>query len=300
MMRVFEMLCPSTSKWRGLPVMVLAALFGFHGPDCASAGDLGFEGRIEAVERSDVYSRAEGIVEEVLVAQGDYVEAGTPLLWLRNDLEKLAVDAAISELAKAEALLDQARDKMERAAQLSTRGTATEVALFEAETNLKLAEAETALVETELKVAQTNYDDTFIRAPISGHVEDPQVGPGSLVEFSSGDPPLFQIVNLDRLRVVFEIPYAHWVEEMNGNDARPRASSDLAQFRIVSETGAVLQKPFTQTGSAVWVDDKNGKIRVWADLENPNPALLPGLKVRVTPVVPSGTGVRQNHSMVRP
>ena len=230
MKRVFEMLSTLVTHRPVLSATVFAVLFGVHAPDQVSAGGSEFEGRIEAVERSDVYSRAEGIVEEVLVEQGDYVEAGTPLLQLRNDLEKLAVDAASAELAKAEALLLQARDRLERAAQLSTRGAATEVALLDAETTLALAEAERALAETELEIAQTNYNDTLIRAPISGHVEDPRVGPGSLVEFNSGDPPLFQLVNLDRLRVVFEVPYSQWVFKV---EHEQHALRGAIKFRLV-------------------------------------------------------------------
>ncbi|WP_068333934.1 efflux RND transporter periplasmic adaptor subunit [Ruegeria profundi] len=290
------MLSTLVTKWRLLLVAVFATLFGFHASDPAFAGGTEFEGRIEAVERSDVYSRAEGIVEEVLVEQGDYVEAGTPLLRLRNDLEKLAIDSAKAELAKASAILLQARDRLERAAQLSTRGTATEVALFEAETNLTLTEADRSLAETALEIAQTNYEDTLIRAPISGHVEDPRVGPGSLVEFNSGDPPLFQIVNLNRLRVVFEIPYTQWISGMNGDNSRSDASSEASAFRVQTETGQVLRDSIPLTGSAVWFDEQNGKIRVWADLKNPDHTLRPGMKVVVTPILTPGTA-EKDHSI---
>lgn len=298
MMRMFEMLSTLVVTRPFLSSTVLVALFWAHTHEQASAGGAEFEGRIEAVDRSDVYSRAEGIVEEVLVEQGAYVEAGTPLLQLKNDLEKLAVDAAHARLAKAEALLLQARDRLERAAQLSTRGAATEVALLDAETNLALAEAERALTETELEIAKTNYDDTLLRAPISGHVEDPRVGPGSLVEFNSGDPPLFQLVDLNRLRVVFEIPYAQWFSGMNGDNSRSDASTKASAFRVQTETGQVLRESVPLTGSAVWFDEQSGKIRVWADLENPDHTLRPGMKVRVTSMVNPATDA--DHSMVRP
>ncbi len=299
-MRVFEMLSTLVITRPFLSTTVLLALFWANSPDQASAGGTEFEGRIEAVDRSDVYSRAEGIVEEVLVEQGEYVQAGTPLLQLRNDLEKLAVHAARAKLAKAEALLLQARDRLERAAQLSTRGAATEVALLDAETNLALAEAERALAKTELEIAQTNFEDTLIRAPISGHVEDPRVGPGSLVEFNSGDPPLFQLVNLNRLRVVFELPYAQWVSGLNRTNTRSEELSNSGWFRVETEIGRVLADAIPLTGSAVWFDENSGKIRVWANLENPNQTLRPGMKVRVTPFVQPVTGAEQDHSMVRP
>ncbi len=300
MMRVFVMLSILVTQRPILSATVFAALFWAHAPEQASASGAEFEGRIEAVDRSDVYSRAEGIVEEVLVEQGEYVQAGTPLLQLRNDLEKLAVHGARAKLAKAEALLLQARDRLERAAQLSTRGAATEVALLDAETNLALAEVERALAKTELEIAQTNFDDTLIRAPISGHVEDPRVGPGSLVEFNSGDPPLFQLVNLNRLRVVFELPYAQWVSGLNTTNTRSEELSKSGWFRVETEIGRVLSDAIRLTGSAVWFDENSGKIRVWADLENPDLTLRPGMKVRVTPVVSPVTGAEQDHSMVRP
>jgi len=279
------MLSTIVRKMRLLLAITFSAFLGSNLPALAIAEGVEFKGRIEAVERSDVYSRAEGIVDVVLVRQGDYVEAGAPLLRLRNDLERLAVDAAHAELAKAEALLLQAHHKLERAAALSERGAGTEVSLFAARTELALAESTKALAETELKVAKLHFEDTVIRAPISGYVEDPRVGPGSLIEFNSGDPALFQLVNIHNLRVVFELPYAQWVSEFQENDERSGRAPASNRFRITAETGQVLRQDISITGSAVWFDEQSGKIRVWADLDNTEQTLRPGMKVRVAPFV---------------
>jgi membrane fusion protein (multidrug efflux system) len=278
-----------------LLAIAFSAFLGSNLPALAVAEGVEFEGRIEAVERSDIYSRAEGIVDVVLVRQGDYVEAGAPLLRLRNDLERLAVDAAHAELAKAEALLLQAHHKLERAAALSERGAGTEVSLFAARTELALAESAKALAETELKVAKLHLEDTVIRAPIAGYVEDPRVGPGSLVEFNSGDPALFQLVNLYRLRVVFELSYAQWVAEANRVNIAEGASTP-SQFLVVSETGQTLLTAITLTGSAVWFDEQSHRIRVWADIENPGHKLRPGMRVRVAPLPALEDAAAQDHS----
>lgn len=269
------------TKSRYSSALLLLALFEIQTPEPAFADSESFPAWIEAVERSDVYSRAEGIVEAVLVDQGDFVEAGAPLLRLRNDLKKLAVDIANAELVKADTLLDQARDRMERVAQLSDRGTTSNVALFEAQTDLALAQAEKALAGAELKIAQTNYRETVIRAPISGYVEDPRVGLGSLIEFSSGDPPLFEIVNLDRLRIVFDIPYTVWADKRLSENRTSVAHSDFGPFRAMTETGDAVLASFSLTGSAAWVDGEAGSIRVWADLDNADHTLLPGMHVVV-------------------
>ncbi len=94
----------------------------------------------------------------------------------------------------------------------------------------------------------------------------------------AGDPPLFQIVNLGRLRVVFEVPPTPLAAKQDSNGARPAAFSDLNRFSIKSENADVLQQAVWLTGLQVCIKDQSGNIRVRADLENRRQGLPPGCK----------------------
>ena len=70
----------------------------------ADAETLEFDGQVEAVHQADVYSRVEGIVAEVLVSQGDFVDAGTVLARLQQDVPRLKVAVSEARLERANAL----------------------------------------------------------------------------------------------------------------------------------------------------------------------------------------------------
>lgn len=261
-------------------VLALVALVLFSGAVMSAPYE--FDGRIEAVQQADVYSRAEGIVEKVLVTQGDYVEAGTVLVRLRNDLEALRIASATASLAQAEALLTQARNKLSRTERLSSSGSVTEVTVLGTRTELALAEAQSDLARHALDLAQTEFDDTYIRAPISGYIEDPRVRIGSLVEFNSGDPPLFLIIDLSPVRLVYEVPYAQRLSHAArvGSDDTSQLLATV-ELEVLATDGQTLTSSLRPTASSAWVDEETGTIRVWATIDNLDGKLLPGMRVTV-------------------
>lgn len=274
--------------------LLLAALCTIGFLVSADAETLEFDGQVEAIHQADVYSRVEGIVAEVLVSQGDFVDAGTVLARLQQDVPSLKVAVSEARLARANALLEQAHGRLARIQRLTTSGTASDVALTEAKTDLVLAEAAQRAESAELSLARTALDDTVIRAPIAGFVEDPRVRVGAVLEFSSGDPPIFQIVNLDPVRIVYEVPYEIRLRQMKETGAST-ADEFLQSVRlqVMTTDGELLARGLTPTATAVWVEPDTGTIRVWATLENSAGVLRPGMRVRVlSEVIKSGSATQ--------
>lgn len=261
----------------------------------AEADRLVFDGWVEAVHQGDVHSRVDGVVAEVMATQGTYVEAGTPLVRLRQDIAGLQLDAARARVAQAEVLLAQAQGRLARAERLSASGSGSDVALIEAQTHLALTKAGLEAERAEMALAQVALDDTVIRAPIAGYVEDPRVRVGALVEFNSGDAPLFQIVGLDPVRVVYEVPYTERLSQVARSGA---ADSDAllsrVRFAIATPEGEILKSDLTPEATAVWVDPDTGTLRVWATVENADLLLRPGMEIRVlSNIGPVQTSVSQ-------
>ncbi|PVA10640.1 efflux RND transporter periplasmic adaptor subunit [Pelagivirga sediminicola] len=103
-----------------------------------------------------VRSNAVGIITDLSLAAGSYVEAGTVIARLENEAETIALEQA--QIQK-----ENARTDAERIRQLATRGAVTEV---------RLREVELALRSAELAVRQAEFDlsQRQIEAPISGWV----------------------------------------------------------------------------------------------------------------------------------
>lgn len=129
----------------------------------ASVGEMVREDRITAIgdgraRRSvTVRSNAVGVITDLNLAAGGYVEQGTIIVNPQDEEEKIA-------LVQAKIELDDARTEEGRIKQLQATGATTQVRLRE--TELTLRSAELAVRQAEFDLSQRQ-----ITAPISGWVE---------------------------------------------------------------------------------------------------------------------------------
>ena len=125
-----------------------------------------------------------GRVTEILCERGAPVKAGQPLL-------SIALNDRQQQLDHARAQLAQRKLEYEGAKSLSTKG-------FQGKT--QLAERKAALKETEALIARLkqDIDNTMIRAPFDGVLQDRHVEIGDYI--STGDP-VAQVADLDPIIV---------------------------------------------------------------------------------------------------
>lgn len=197
-------------------------------------------GKIEPDVQVEVKSRGSGEVIEVLVKEGDQVEAGQLLVRLdptdaERDLasakvarDKVKADLAAAQASLAVADLEQKNSKVsqevaEKSAELGlgssdaarTAGHATKVAGG----NLTLRRAQLSAIQAQLKAAElavedaeTRLKETKIFAPIAGTVLDIAVEKGTIVASAitnlSGGSAVMTIADLSNLRVVGSIDEA--------------------------------------------------------------------------------------------
>ncbi|MEM6483013.1 MAG: efflux RND transporter periplasmic adaptor subunit [Pseudomonadota bacterium] len=263
-----------------LMMLVLVILVG--GSIRAEAETLSFEGRVEASTRAYVYSRVEGRLAEVYVTAGQEVETGMVLARLEDDLARLAVQAAEADLMRAEALVDQAEAQLARAQRLSQSGAGSGVGLEDAGTERALARAERRAAEVALEQARTALADTEILAPLAGFIEAPRAVAGAILEFDAGNPPLFEIVQLNPVRVVYAVPYSERLTQLDRTGARSaEALLERVSLELVMEDGLVLAQDVRPGGTSIRVDLDAGTLDVWADVPNPEGLLRPGMALIV-------------------
>ncbi|MBY6116666.1 efflux RND transporter periplasmic adaptor subunit [Mameliella alba] len=148
-------------------------------------------GTVEAVSRVAIVSEASGRVDEVLVAPGDQVTAGQPMLRLDQRAQEL-------DLATARAQLAEAADTLDRLQQLSASGSVavTSVQVKEAQTAVKLAEVAVEIAEFEL-------DQRVVKSPITGAVGLIKANKG---DYLSTGIEIATVSKLDALKVGFALP----------------------------------------------------------------------------------------------
>jgi RND family efflux transporter MFP subunit len=206
-------------------------------------------GTLAAEDEVTVSAEAEGRVNKLFADLGDRVKAGQVLVELdaekpqyNVDQQRAALQRALAkygasdtthlppiektpDVQKAQAELAQAKQAFERAEELHRRQLVPKQALDDADTTLRSKQAsyDSALQNAKnlkadidasdatMKLADRNLRDTSIRAPFDGYVQKRLVSMG---QFVKNQTPVMDVVRVDPLKVISEIPekMAPWIK----------------------------------------------------------------------------------------
>lgn len=179
-----------------------------------------FDCLIEPRVSAKVSAAASGIIAQVLVERGDLVKEGQVVARLET-----AVEQAALELAKARAdndlqiqssriRADFSRKKAGRLEKLRPNNTVSEATYDEAvaesmvaEANLREAEANQKIAIADMKRAQAQLDQRFVRSPISGVVVERSLSAG---EYRNEQSHIVTIAQIDVLNVEVFVPIAYY------------------------------------------------------------------------------------------
>ncbi len=212
-------------------------------------GSLPLTERLSGVVRARnlvaIYPEINATVVEVYVENGEYVEAGQPLVRLRDRefQERLrqaraSYQITLAQAKQAEAQLNEVRSELKRAEALHVKGLASATELEAARTRAISADADYELAEARIEQARATVDEreeslsqTIIRAPVSGSVGNRNAEIGMLV---SGNTRLFTLGQLDsvRIEVVLTDRMLNYIEE--GQRAEIATETTLSEPRTAS------------------------------------------------------------------
>jgi len=243
------------------------------------AGAVSFGQSVEAITRpsADValsFVRA-GQVAEVLVKEGDAVEAGQ-LLARQDDtaeqiqLEQLKAEAEDTVRVEAsEAQLAQKREDLKKLEWAQKEGAATEWEVAHARLEVRIGELSLRLSRFEHRQAGRKFEEAKaqvermrLRSPIAGTVEEVKVEPGESPEPLT---PALRIVKTDPLWVDVPVPLAVAAHVRTGETAHVvfpvaegEAPSDPVQGRVVY-VGAVADAASETLRIRVEVPNPSGR-----------------------------------------
>jgi multidrug efflux pump subunit AcrA (membrane-fusion protein) len=168
-------------------------------------------GRVRLIEEAMIPAAAAGVVAEILVAEGDRVTAGQPLVKLRDVHAKLdekskrlaaenraGVEAAEAKVKAAKVKLDveEVLDRRRANARIEVLDKQTQVEVAQAEAKNEAARTEQAAAEHEK--ASATLADMTIKSPISGVVSQRLKRVGEAVQQYE---PIVHVLRTDRVRV---------------------------------------------------------------------------------------------------
>jgi membrane fusion protein (multidrug efflux system) len=206
---------------------------------------------LRADRHATVIARTRGVVERLVVEEGDRVGAGQPLAYLEDDEQ-------IISAARARSNEEKARRDFERISGLHERGLSS---LDEYEASRTTAEDS----KHALELAELELSRTIIRAPIAGMVVTRHLDVGATV---SDGTPVYDLADLDPLYADINIPERHVTRLGPGQEVRLTADATR------TEASAIIER------IAPAVDPATGTVKVTVAVEEDS-GLRPGAFVRV-------------------
>ncbi|GAB3293905.1 efflux RND transporter periplasmic adaptor subunit [Pseudidiomarina andamanensis] len=210
---------------------------------------------LEARDEADVTSKATGIIESIMVEEGDYVVAGQILAHMRDDEYRIQVAQARAELNSIKQELKRVKDMAERD---MISADAYDKLRFQAD-----------MLQAKYDMAALNLAETEIRAPISGYVAYRYVKPGNLVR-QYEQQKLFHIVASDVLQSNVYLPE----RELQRVKVGQTAELQLTALNNQSVTATVAR-------ISPVVDTQSGTFKVVLHVDNQNNSLKPGMFAHV-------------------
>lgn len=242
-----------------------------------------YVGRIRAQQFVEVHARVEGYLEQMLFAEGTYVNKNQVLFVINQDQYQAKTDKARAQLKKDEAQALKARRDLERIRPLYAQNAASQLDLDNAEAAAESALATVAMSEADLAQAELELGYTIVRSPLSGHISERNVDLGTLVG-PSRKSLLATIVKSDTVLVDFSMTGLDYLKSKERNVTigqqdtsrswQPNVTITLADNTVYPFKGDV---DFADPQ----VDPQTGTFSVRAEMPNPKQVLLPGQFTKV-------------------
>lgn len=242
-----------------------------------------YVGRVRAQQFVEVRARVEGYLEQMLFAEGTYVNKNQVLFVINQDQYKAKADKARAQLKKDEAQAQKAKRDLERIRPLYEQNAASQLDLDNAIAAYETAEASVGMSRADLDQAELELGRTIVRSPIAGHISERHVDLGTLVG-PGAKSLLASVVKSDTVLVDFSMTALDYLKSKERNvllgqkdstrSWQPSITITLADNTVYPHKGLV---DFAEPQ----VDPRTGTFSVRAEMPNPNRVLLPGQFTKV-------------------
>ncbi len=236
-----------------------------------------YVGRFEAVQDVEIRPRISGTVESVNFREGVEVAKGQVLFTIDPRPYRAAAQQARADLAKAEALVTNARTELARAQKLVDAQAVSREEFETKQANLRSAVAAAGAARANLEAKSLDLSFTTVRSPITGRISDKRVSIGTYV--AAGQTVLTRVVTVNPIRFAFEGAETFYLKYVRQAQTGERESSRYAPNPV--DIKLADEPSYRWHGLMKFVDnaiDRNsGTIRAFAEVDNPTGFLVPGM-----------------------
>ncbi|MCJ7580801.1 MAG: efflux RND transporter periplasmic adaptor subunit [Candidatus Aminicenantes bacterium] len=257
-------------------------------------------GTLNPVTIVDVGSQVSGKIKNLFVDFNSKVTAGMILVELDQELfltrlqqNEANYNSRVASLEKSKVTLENTEKRHERTKDLFARELvsleemdSSEVAFFNAQADLKSAEASLAQAQSVLDTSKVDLTYTVIRSPIDGVVINRNINVGQTVAASLQAPVLFQIANdLAKMQVECGVDEADIGRVKEGQRVR---------FTVDAFPNDEFQGIVSQVRYSPVVQQNVVTYTTIVEVENPELKLMPGMTATISMI----TGEARNVLLV--
>lgn len=246
-------------------------------------------GYVTAQRVATVSAKTIGLINEVFVEEGDYVEKGQALARLDDKIAALNLSIAKSksdlytaEISKREAELVEAKRNLNRVTDLKDKNFAHQSEIDALTSQIQVLEANLSSAHTNYKLnmldverLQQHLDDHIIKAPFSGVVTVKNAQPGEIISPSSAGggytrTGICTIVDTNSLEIEVDVNETFLNKVQIGQDIE----ASVLAYQDMTFKGSV--KNISST-----VDKTKATVRVRIAIHDKSDLILPNMAVRV-------------------
>ncbi|MDE7443679.1 MAG: efflux RND transporter periplasmic adaptor subunit, partial [Muribaculaceae bacterium] len=242
-----------------------------------------YVGRIRAQQFVEVRARVEGYLEQMLFAEGTYVDKGQVLFVIDPQVYRSRVNKAKALLNKARAQAQKAERDVKRIRPLYEQNAASQLDLDNAVAAYESAAADVAVCEADLMQSELILSYTVVRSPISGYISERNADIGALVG-PGAQSLLATVVKSDTVRIDFSMTSLEYLKSKARNVNLGQRDSTRTwdpSITITMADGGLYPHSGLVDFADPQIDPKTGTFSVRAEMPNPDHVLLPGQFTRV-------------------
>jgi membrane fusion protein (multidrug efflux system) len=217
--------------------------------------------------RSELSPKMPGRVGRMFVDEGSRVHRGQPVLELESDYARLHLQAAEAEVARAQAMRDEASRDLDRKKGLAAKDSIPHATLDRAQAAFDQAEAMLDGAKAQVALLRRQIADSTLRSPVDGIVAEKRTDVGARL----GEAGVaFVFMQLSPLKLRFQVPERYLGRVGVGDTVTARVDP----YPNETFTGRI------KTVGGV-IDPKSRTMFAEAEFPNRDGRLKPGLFARV-------------------